>query len=208
MNGSDFGEKLETNYSIIVALQRSRIVDLVSELCGKLRELERSEEEDVVEVAAEKEVQEEHKVVAEENNAVAGSGGARNKELIGDRGKRSNPYYQMFPALSSGNVPPPASLSGVSTGPALAMNSNNVELNGGRGDNLQRSKWRMEPATAGGGAAGETLMTNGSPTTMAQEGERGGGGGDKGSGSTKRKNKKRRTNGESMTGEERFRAID
>lgn len=183
---------------------------MVSELCGKLRELERSEEEDVELVAAEREVQEEHKVRAEENTTVAGGrGGARNKDLIGDRGKRSNPYYQMFPALSGGNVPPPpassggssqssrgASLSGIGTGtgPAATMN-NNVELNWGRGDNLQRSKWKMEPATAAGG--GEAMLTNGSPTTMTLEGERAGGAGDKGGGSTKRKNKKRRTNGES-----------
>lgn len=180
-------------------------MDLVSELCYKLRELERSEEEigdraeEIIEVTDRK-----PSSATERGTAAAIAGGAKHKEAAvaarehRPEEKKSNPYYQMFPALS-GNIPASSnssrgtSLSGNSYGGGGGGGGAGESSNWGRfsgSDSQQQqqqqnpAKWKVEPGQ---------LMSNSTPTQeLFMEG------GDKGQAQQqhKRKNKKRRTNGE------------
>lgn len=193
-------------------------MDLVSELCGKLRDLERAEEANQHQQPEVLEGQVETMSGSNRSNMATGTkttGGARNKESVKSTtasastkartNSKSNPYYQMFPALS-GNAP--ALGAGSSTRGAVAMakeganwgqqgNSYKLKVEGGAvvEGNAEGGAAAVVDSgeLRGGGGAGERRMSNASST---QELFTGGTGGDKGT-ERKRKNKKRRTNGES-----------
>lgn len=180
-------------------------MDLVSELCGKLRDLERSEEEHQHQQV----VDEENKIMASKGNPVSASrgaaatasAGARNKESSSATGNekrgasKSNPYYQMFPALS-GNMPPPSNSSSRATSISGVMSESSTSSNWGGQQQQKAAKWRMEVERE----LERNVKQQGQPEERMSNQElqhATAGGGHGGGANNKRKNKKRRTNGES-----------
>lgn len=186
-------------------------MELVSELCGKLRDLERAEDQQEFEQVIERQ----EPVVKTTMNSSGGGGvggssvasGAKTKETVtkAARSNKSNPYYQMFPALS-GNIPASNSSSRATSisGGVLRSESSTSGNWGGRGDAQQlkvadaattlRIEAECDAFERQRRQSERMIMT----TTVAQELHvTGADGGNKGGSSSKRKNKKRRTNGES-----------
>lgn len=190
-------------------------MDLVSELCGKLRDLERSEDQqEIPQVLIERQ---ESAPKATMNSAGGGGGsasvssstsaGTKAKEASkkASRGGKSNPYYQMFPALS-GNLPASNSSSRATSISGGVMSESSTSSNWGRGeaahqlktmevereferqqrkpDRMTSKNGTMVTGGGGGGCDGVDSCNKGAPGSSS-------------SNSSKRKNKKRRTNGES-----------
>ena len=177
----------------------------MSELCSKLRELEDKEQEEKEEYHRQEELESQKAEAMASKRQQAGglASGARHKENRGSgggsgamlangdkragNGIKSNPYYQMFPALSSGNNALPTSSGSSSRATSMSGGSGNENW----GQQLQpNGKWRRdEPsegadAANGGSGGGQYCGIATGPGASA-------------AGSNKRKNKKRRTNGES-----------
>lgn len=180
-------------------------MELVSELCAKLRDLERTEDQQEFEQVIERQ----EPVAKTTMNSSGGVGsasasGAKTKETVAKAARssnKSNPYYQMFPALS-GNIPASNSSSRATSLSGGVMSESSTSGNwGGRGDaqqlkkadevecEFERQRRQSECIMSKNGAGAQELHVTGGGGVD--------GGSNKGGNSSKRKNKKRRTNGES-----------